>query len=83
MAIELPFPDPLGLLEAETRATGAPVVFRDPLFEAFLRQRTHWMDARHQAIQSYAEALLRQPLDPRARMKAIDNYARSLMRLDR
>lgn len=29
--IEIPLPDPLGLLEAEARATGAPVIPIDPL----------------------------------------------------
>jgi hypothetical protein len=83
MPAEVPFPDPLGVLEAEARAAGAPVVPADPLLLACRRWLGRFVEQRERAIQNYAAALQAQPLDPEARFRAIENYARSLMRFGR
>lgn len=80
MPTEVPFPDPLGLLEGEAKLSGAPVVPKDPLVLACRRWLGRFIEERERAIQNYAAALEAQPLDPGARVQAVENYARSLMR---
>ena len=80
MPTEIPFPDPLGILESEARAGGASVVPTDPLVLACRRWLGRFFEQRERAIQNYAAALQAQPLDPEVRLRAIENYARSLMR---
>lgn len=82
--IELPLPDPLGLLEAEARATGAPIVPIDPLAALGKRWMEKWLvgvrATREKAIFNYAESLKESPLDPFIRMKALANYQKALER---
>jgi len=80
MPVEVPFPDPLGVLEAEARAAGAQVVPADPLLLACRRWLGRFVEQRERAIQNYSAALQSRPLDPETRLRAIENYARSLMR---
>jgi hypothetical protein len=50
MPAEVPFPDPLGVLEAEVRAAGATEVPADPLLLACRRWLGHFVEQRERAI---------------------------------
>lgn len=76
--MEVPFPDPLGILQAEAEAIGAPVVPVDPLAALCRRWLGGMLAARERAIQNYAAALQGQPLSPEARLRAITNYEQAI-----
>ena len=76
--MEVPFPDPLGLLQAEAMALKAPVVPVDPLAQLCSRWLGGMFQAREKAVQNYAKALEGQPLSPEARFRAITNYDQAL-----
>jgi hypothetical protein len=79
-AVEVPFPDPLGLLQGEAEAVGSPVVPVDPLAGLCKRWLGGIFEAREKAVQNYARALENQPLSPEARVRAITNYDMALRR---
>ena len=76
--LEVPFPDPLGLLQGEAEAVGAPVVPVDPLVGLCRRWLGGIFEARERAVQNYARALEGQPLSLEARARAITNYDTAL-----
>lgn len=84
--IEIPLPDPLGLLEGEARAVGAPVIPIDPLATMGKRWVEKWLigmrASREKAVFEYARSLQESqwPHDPGTRMRAIDNYRKALER---
>ncbi len=76
--IEVPFPDPLGLLQAEAEALKARVVPVDPLAGLCKRWLGGIFEARERAVRNYALALGSQPLSPASRARAIANYDKAL-----
>ena len=77
-AVEIPFPDPLGLLQGEAEALRAPVVPVDPLAGLCRRWLGGIFEAREKAVENYARALEQHPLSPEARARAITNYDMAL-----
>ncbi len=73
-SVEVPFPDPLGVLQGEAEAWGAPVVPVDPLVGLCRRWLGGIFEARDRAVQNYARALEGQPLSPEAGVRAVANY---------
>jgi hypothetical protein len=76
--MDIPFPDPLGLLQGEAEALRAPVVPVDPLAGLCRRWLGGMFEAREKAVQNYARSLQDRPLDPEARVRAITNYDKAL-----
>jgi hypothetical protein len=76
--VEVPFPDPQGLLQGEAEALGSPVVPVDPLAGLCKRWLGGIFEARERAVQNYARALEEQPLSPEVRARAIVNYDMAL-----
>ena len=77
-AIEVPFPDPLGLLQVEAETLKARVVPVDPFAGLCKRWLGGIVEARERAVLNYALALESQPLSLESRARAIANYDKAL-----